>query len=494
MAGVYNFNAQPPKPGDKDLKSVHSQIVDELGAPFHQTRSSYIINQPFFARFWGNKRLAIYDQTSEAFYHYIPENGLWQGLRENETRRLITEDLFAEASACGLNDIGSKVTTGCQRGIMDLIKSDAKVCHVDFFKRDNTASPVIHAANGMVCISKETIELKDFGPDYKSRNQIPITYAAKAPCTRFLAGFLETVLTKDDIGMLQRYCGLILIGGNRAQKLLFLLGKGGTGKGTIVRLIVLILGRINVEQLRVNKLNERFETSRLIGKLLLNVVEAPENFFTLPGAEMVKALCGHDDMSAEKKGINDPLQFEGRYPAVVTSNESLRVRLAGDEDAWMRRIEIIDFPTARPDGSLVIDNFDQILVAEEGSGILAWMIEGARLHWCELSDHKGFESTAEQKERVHNLIQRSKSVEIFVQTNIQKAPTEDLTVVELYDAYVNFCKRKTWTPVKEQTFEIESRHLINQYWSVCRSHDIDRDGKSKRGYHGIDLEPAAQTP
>ena len=83
------------------------------------------------------------------------------------------------------------------------------------------------------------------------------------------------------------------------------LGGGGTSKGTITRLIALVIGRRNVVQLRVDQLTGRFETSRLVGKLLLNVVEATANYFNREGAEVVKALVGPDPMEAEKKYINN---------------------------------------------------------------------------------------------------------------------------------------------------------------------------------------------
>src|SRR5260221_3466377 len=482
---VRNGNGQKPQLTEKE-----EAIVQELGAPFHRTPTSYVINTPYFARLWGTNRLAFYDQASETFYHYLPDHGLYVPLREDDVRSLIVKDLYAEAAQRGFSSsIGSKLTTPCQRGIIDHIKADRNVCHPNFFKPDNTAPPVIHVANGMVCITKAGIELCKFDPKYKSRNQIPIAYKPGSPCKRFLSELLLPVMSKEDVEMLQRYCGLILIGGNRAQKILFLLGEGGTGKGTIVRLIVRILGSINVEQLRVDQLNGRFETSRLIGKLLLNVVEAPADFFNQPGAEIVKALCGHDVMNAEKKNVNESMSLVGVYPALVTSNEQIRVRLSGDENSWARRILINEFPKPRPPGAKVIDNFDEVLFREEGEGILNWMIEGAEHHWAELVSHKGFASTPAQKKRVDNLIARSKSIEIFVQTEIRKSPDDNVTVSELYDGYTRFCNDRGWTAEREQTFEEKSRGFIIHHWGVLKSNDIERNKKDKRGYRGLTTHP-----
>jgi hypothetical protein len=73
--------------------------------------------------------------------------------------------------------------------------------------------------------------------------------------------------------------------------------------------------------LRVDQLKQRFETSRLIGKMLLTVIEAPADFLNQDGAEIVKALVGHDEMKGERKNVNESLRVQGRYPIVVTSNE-----------------------------------------------------------------------------------------------------------------------------------------------------------------------------
>jgi hypothetical protein len=66
---------------------------------------------------------------------------------------------------------------------------------------------------------------------------IPFQYDPAAGCDRFVNKLLRPVLSPEDIELLQRYCGVILIGGNRAQKILLLLDQGGTGKGTLVNII-----------------------------------------------------------------------------------------------------------------------------------------------------------------------------------------------------------------------------------------------------------------
>ena len=57
-------------------------------------------------------------------------------------------------------------------------------------------------------------------------------------------------------------------------------------------------------------------------------------FFNQNGAEVARALCGHDQQSAKKENSNEVLNFIGDYPVIISSNEHLRVRIRGDEEAW----------------------------------------------------------------------------------------------------------------------------------------------------------------
>jgi P4 family phage/plasmid primase-like protien len=467
--------------------AVYHSIVRKFGPPFFTNQHGYRLNQPFFARLWGMKRLAFYDRASEDYYNYNEENGCFERLRMDKVCGMIGDDIIAEALKRGHGDIAAKLNVGLQRSIAELIKTDNAVCKEDSFALDSSSDPVIHVGNGMVCLNGEGTELRPFDPKYKSRNQIPISYNPKTRCERFLTDLLQPMMLPEDIDLLQRYAGLILIKGNRAQKILLLIGKGGAGKGTILGVFLRVIGRKNAVQLRVSKLNERFEQSRVIDKLLVHVAEATEDFLNQDGAEVVKSLCGHDSLDAERKHVHEPMAFEGRYPIIIISNEQIRVRLAGDEEAWDRRLEIIICPNARAAGAPIIDNFDELLVREEGEGILSWMIEGARKHWEELRARRGFSSTPVQRARVQELLARSKAIETFVQTQIQRDSKSNVTVGELYEAYARYCISKDWTPTTERKFEDTSQHLILRHWGAPKSHSLERDNKNKRGYRGIAL-------
>lgn len=442
--GVSTAGTQSATAPQINLQAVHLKLFAIFGEPFLVSKKGFSVNQPFFARFWGLKRLAFYEQSLEDFFVYNDGNGLYERLRYDEITGMLSRDIIAEGFARGFPTVGAKISSPLLNSIVTLIKGDPEVTRRNFFVTDPTAAPIIHTANGMVCIENGRAVLRPFDPKYRSRNQIPIDYLKGASSINFREKLLKPVLNEEDIDLLQRYCGLILIGGNRAQKILMMLGGGGTSKGTVTRLIALVIGRRNVVQLRVDQLTGRFEMARLVGKLLLNVVEASANYLNREGAEIVKALCGHDPMEAEKKYTIEPISFDGTFPIVVTSNEQLNVRLAGDETAQRRRLAIIEFPAQRPAGSEMIEHFEQRLFDEESEGIFEWMIEGVVKHWQELEDKKGFTLSAAQQKRVEDLIGRSKSVVTFVITQLEASGTQDVTTEELYDAYCCFCAASNW--------------------------------------------------
>jgi putative DNA primase/helicase len=488
-------NGQTPSAANVTLDphAAYGQLLAEIGEPFIKTQRGYTINQPFFARLFGINRTAFWDIKSKDYYAYNADNGQYERLCQETTFGLIKADIFTEAAVRSFPAVGSKVSISLLKSIAELVRSDELASHKDFFLRNPRELPVIHAANGMFRLEKDgTISRHEFSPKFRSRNLIPVAYDKDAQAPHFKTKLLNG-LSEEDSETLQRYYGLVLIGGNRAQKLLMLLGKGGVGKGTIVRLGNLIIGRANTGQLRVSEIGGRFESYRLIGKLLLTVVEATHDCLEKRGAETIKALVGHDPMDAEKKYATDPVPFDGTFPVIYVSNEDPNIRLFGDESAWSRRLVPLLFPNERPPGSEVVDNYEEVLFEEEAEGILAWMMEGARSHWAELLDKKGFATTETQKRRTQEIIARSKSVLTFVLNGLKASGTGDLTTDELFEGYVTFCINNNWRPYPERKFAELVRPLILQHFGIGQSHDVIRtkqngNDATLRGYRGLEIK------
>ena len=205
------------------------------------------------------------------------------------------------------------------------------------------AKRVIHLANGVIVFNGCEAELRPFSAEFRSRNRSPIAFDENAKCERFLNELVLPAVEPDDAELLQKFAGMMLLGYNRAQRLLILDGEAGRGKTQFANLMQGLVGMANVTQLRTKHLAERFEMFRYIKRTLLVGVDVEADFLSTKGAAVLKGLVGGDWFDAEQKGGTGSFQMQGTFNVLITSNARLHVRLQGDVGAWRRRLSRCGF-------------------------------------------------------------------------------------------------------------------------------------------------------
>jgi putative DNA primase/helicase len=349
-------------------------------------------------------------------------------------------------------------------------------------KEDVFAKPnrVLHAANGMVDLAERPAAFRAFAKEFYSRNQSPIVFQPGAECPRFLRELLASALPEDDVDLLQRWCGLALVGRNLSQVMLILSGTAGGGKGTIVNVINGVIGEANVHQLRTEHLDSRFETSFYHDKTLLYGADVEPNFLNTASSHFLKSLTGHDLLTTEVKRSSVAMRLRGDFNIILTCNSRLMVKLQGDSEAWARRLLLIEF--SQPPTSKRIVNFDRILLRDEGPGILNWMLEGAQRCLTALDAAEGFAVSDRQRQRVADLLNESDAARTFIATGVQRSPfTHDvITSEELYRGYLSFCDERGWTPLSQRAFEMKAKDLMVQLQRAIPIADFKRPGNDRR--------------
>jgi P4 family phage/plasmid primase-like protien len=324
---------------------------------------------------------------------------------------------------------------------------------------------------------------KPFSPGYYSRNQIPFDYIPGAKCERFENEVLIRNLDPEDADLLQLYAGQVLLGYNYAQKFIIIHGVAKSSKSTFLNILKGIVGQSNTAELRTWLLNERFETSRFIGKQLLYGADVPGDFLNCEGASAIKRLTGGDEIETEHKGRNATVIIKGCFNVVIVSNSRLVVMMDGDKTPWQRRLILIDFP--KPITSSPIPNFDKLLIETEGSGILNWMLAGAEKLMTDIKEGRGFVMTPEQIERVENLLYESDSVRAFAREKIVVCQNADVSTEEISTAYVDFCENKGWDAIPQRKFETSIPDAMLELYRISKSSNLTRNGKRCRGYVGV---------
>lgn len=463
----------------------------ELGGPIREEPDkegrvvAKDIGEDFLAATLGAKGCpdapTVFMPVEERFYAYEPAEGIFAPQRPDflltRWSRLLLDCHHASKEDCDTKALEYRFRdaaslSGVLRKARGLLEVSA-----DYFDTDFTE--FIPCANGMLRLRDRT--LLPFSPSYRRRNKLAAPYDPGARCPLFLDTLIRPALDADDVDLLQRYCGLTLLGVNVAQRILLLTGVAGAGKGTFVRVLKGIIGERNLASLRPQLLGERFELGRFMGKTLLYGADVADDFLNHRGASVLKALTSGDPVTVEFKNSNEAPVMTCRLNVLATSNSRLTVRLEGDVDAWRRRLAIIEY--RRPKPETVVADLDRQILEQEAAGVLLWMLAGLeRLR----ADGWQLRLNARQQTIVDNLLLESDSLAVFAREGLRRDPSEQLTAADGFAAYVEFCTEHGWAAVPKNKFTSGISDVVVRLFGLTMRHDVpDARGKLQRGWKGL---------
>lgn len=183
----------------------------------------------------------------------------------------------------------------------------------------------------------ETGELLPHDPGYLSIVQLPVSLDLDAECPAFDA-WLDEVVSPDVATVVWEVIAYTLMSGNPLQMATMLVGPGGTGKGTLGRVLKHLVGEANTAALSPGDMNEKFRLPDLLGKLLNIDMDLPTNY--LPDSAMFKKVTGGDLITAERKN-QDPFRFTPWAFPVYGANDIAR---SGDvTSGYFRRWLVLPF-------------------------------------------------------------------------------------------------------------------------------------------------------
>lgn len=468
-------------PWEEDVDPI-AKLIDEFGEPIAYSKGGVSLNPPFFVEKFRRERAILYEPEEGRFFQYEDATGLWRKKTDAKVRADFSQELGTMAKQLECPALQRKRTNGTLQGLVDLLKGYSE--KESAFGRPDLG--IVHVANGMLNLAAEDMTISDFSPKYYSRNQIPFPFDESATCPRFIDELLISAIPPSDIKILQRWAGQVLLGINIGQVILILTGTAGAGKSTFAGIISTIIGQENTVALRTHLLAQRFEAYNYRGKNLLVGSDVNPRFLSTQGANELKSLVGGDIIMAEKKN-GDSVSLIGDFNVIITSNSRLKVRLEGDNDAWQRRLILVPYELPRP--AKPDPQFKEKLIQSEASGILNWMIEGARDLLDDYAKTGKFQLEPLQKARVEGLLAESDSIREFVRGALAPAERADVTKEELYEGYISYCETRAWSPLPNAEVRTKLSDAILEIHRKTDRNDIDREGRAKRGYKGLRLLP-----
>jgi len=313
-------------------KQEHKQFIDKLMTQYH-------------LRVFGNND----------YWLYI--NGVYTKVDELTLQGIIKDNLSDDS--CDANTIRSLTKLWCM---------DSKIRR-DWADIQKFIDPyLLNFKNGL--LDTKTMTFYQHTPNIESFIQLNADYNIQAVYPKFI-NYLSYVL--PDISnqlRLQELFGIALTSHLNLQKLYVLLGEGGTGKSTALRVLENILGEKSYSSVALHELSKNFYAAQIHMKLANISADLPDA--NIEDAAMLKMLTGGDRITTGSKYQS---LFEYRSFATQIFSSNYYPKFSGKIGSEItRRLEIISFENIIPE-NMKYANFENDLF-DETSGIVNWAIEG----------------------------------------------------------------------------------------------------------------------
>ncbi len=214
--------------------------------------------------------------------------------------------------------------------------------YLDIMIRESTkpaSANLIAFRNGIYDISED--KFFQFSPEHVITNKIDWDYNPHA-YNKLTDEVLNNIACDDKEirALLEELVGYCMYRRNELGKAFILTGSGSNGKSTYLNLIKTMLGKKNISVLDLKKLNDRFSTVMLFGKLA-NIGDDISDEFITDAAEFKKIVTG-ETIDAEQKG-QPKFDFEPYVKLVFSANSIPRIGKGRDSSAILRRLVIVPF-------------------------------------------------------------------------------------------------------------------------------------------------------
>lgn len=313
---------------------------------------------------------------------------------------------------------------------------------------------ILNVKNGL--LNLHTRELVSHTPKFVSLIQYPVVFDPMARCPVWddcMNAWMEGDEKEEKKTMLQQFCGYVLSSAMLYDKAMFLVGDGGNGKSTFVDTISMVIGRDATSHIDLESLYSTFGMAGLIGKRLNVIEEVHGNYYQ---SNKLKKLISGEKVTID---IKYKPQFSFRPQAKFMFAVNIMPRVDDTSTATERRICAVVFGNNFRDNANVNLRGEHGLLIKELSGILNWMLEGARL----LQESNNFIVTKEQIKLLNEYRQENSSVEGFIAECLDFEEGKVMNGRELYNEYREYCFKDGRKAKANLAFSKEMRAYGRRY-------------------------------
>ena len=460
------------------FKENHKKSKIVSGALFTSKDEKELIYNIFDKKFIEKYPLLVVFRRGENITFYEYRSGVYVALNDIEMENLVDE-LMEEL---GLLDYRTK-----RKFVKDTVaRISSLLCRTDnkhFIDEEIYSNKFyLNLKNGL--LDPVTYTLQPHTSNYFSTVQVPLDYDPEAKAPEF-ESFVNKVSDNKQttVQMIQEMFGYGISDGNKKHKVFYLYGDTArNGKSTTAKLLCGLIGMGNVSTLSLSQMAGETST------MLTSIINKQINFSDELSSKYIDSsrltAMSSEGMIEINPKYKHSFMYRVKAKFIVACNDLPKFH---DAQGMKHRMICIPFRVQIP-ASERIDRYDEILLEKEGSGILNWAIEGAKL----LEKNGVFSINDESKEDILDNLYGSNSVYAFLEQTYNFNDEYDTPVkpedmygdVGIKDSlptmYRLFCVKTGIKPVALQTFKIEVKRFANETGKIK-----ERRIKNERFYIGL---------
>jgi P4 family phage/plasmid primase-like protien len=351
----------------------------------------------------------------------------------------------------------------------------------DYSHAKPAASKLVSLKNGIFHLEDSILIPHSLG--FFTQNSLPFEYNQTATSPTWDA-FLRSVWGDDQesIDCLQEMFGYILSGDTRQQKFFNIIGPRRSGKGTINKVLVALLGQHNTVAPELGELCDTFGLQPWLGKLLASFTDAraPERNRSAVVSQLLR-IVGGDTITVNRKNKE---AWNGYLPTrlVIYSNEVLQ--LTENSNALTGRMIVLKMSKS------FFNKEDTDLshkLEQELGGIFNWAMEGLKRR---IARGGHFIQPQSGKEYLDLMAELGNPIGSFSEDALEFSPDYMVSKEEVFACYKHWALKKSMPPGTEQAFK--RRFLAATQEQLVRSEQVRDNGDRLQVYMGVRLNAKAQ--
>lgn len=343
---------------------------------------------------------------------------------------------------------------------------------------EKPANEFLPFGNGVLEI--RTGKLLPHSPGYRFTWSLPRKHNPMATDWVNISKWLDTAIFENSNlkNVLIAFAAAVLKGRGDLQKVLHLIGIGGSGKGTFLRLLVDLIGSENVHTTTLEEwCNNRFESAQVYQKRLVLFPDEDKGTRSLG---RFKSLTGSDWLRAEEK-MKKPFKYQ--FDGMVAMGSNFPIFSGDNSSGIARRMITIPF------SAIVAQSKRRDLNKEFQPELAAFTNYLLSLpdEWVERT-LKGIGDVPEINLQFWENKIREDSIAGFLNDKLICDPTTQTPIGDkaeaegtLYAAYVDYCKAQGHSPKANKNFSPDLIELCQTLlgWEIKKIHA--RTGKFIQG-------------